>query len=121
MVVDDDSDVLEVIQKALRKWDMPSDGFTDPGVALGQFQQNPDRYSLVISDLKMPMMHGFEFLERITGIKPDIRVMVMTAYFKDMVEIPMVLRGILGIDAVLQKPSGLRKVCEDVKRQLELV
>jgi DNA-binding NtrC family response regulator len=118
MVVDDDPDVLTVIQKALQKWDLISDGFTDPEKALDHFTRNSQMYSLVISDVKMPEMNGFAFLERVTEINPQVKVMMMTAYFSDMLEIPKVLEGILRIDAILEKPSGIKTICKHVQKQL---
>ena len=118
MVVDDDSDILDIVQKSLKRWDLLSDGFTDPEAALEKFRQNPDLYELVISDFKMTPMSGFEFIEKVSEIKPNIKVLMMTAYFRDMLDIPVVLQGILKVDAILQKPVGIKRVCESVKKQL---
>jgi DNA-binding response OmpR family regulator len=38
-------------------------GFTDPLLALEHFQINSRKYGLVISDLRMPGMNGYEFLK----------------------------------------------------------
>lgn len=120
MVVDDNSDILTIIQKALRKWDLISDGFTNPETALEHFRRYANLYSLVISDARMPQMSGFAFLEKITEIKPEVKVMMLTAYFPDMLEIPKVLQGILKVDAILEKPIGIRTICADVKKQLKI-
>ncbi len=120
MVVDDEPDILDIIQKALRKWDLCTDGFTSPQTALEHFKEHSSLYVLVISDLKMPKMTGFQFIEEVTKVKPEIKVMVMTAYFRDMLQIPNVLEGIVKVDDVLQKPVGLRKVCQQVKAQLNI-
>ena len=119
MVVDDDPDILDIIQKSLKRWDLHSDGFTDPEIALQQFRRNPHAYSLVISDFRMAPMTGFEFIEKVTEIKPEIKVLMLTAYFRDMLDIPVVLRGVLKVDAILEKPIGIKKVCESVRRQLQ--
>jgi DNA-binding NtrC family response regulator len=120
MVVDDDADILHVIQQALRKWDLFSDGFTNPIAALEHFKQHAGLYALVISDLKMPKMTGFQFIEEVTKVKPDVKIMVMTAYFRDMLQIPNVLEGIVKVDSVLQKPVGIHKICEQVRSQLNI-
>jgi DNA-binding NtrC family response regulator len=120
MVVDDDADILDVVQRSLRKWDLVSDGFTSPARALEHFRLNSDLYSLVISDLKMREMSGFDFIEQITQIKPDIKVTMMTAFIRDTVDIPEMLRGILKVDSILEKPVGIRKVCLHVRKQLQI-
>jgi DNA-binding response OmpR family regulator len=63
-VVDDDYDIAELVKKALQR-----DGFenvftfTDPVLALEHFKVNREDYSLVISDIRMPGLNGFEFAE----------------------------------------------------------
>ena len=118
MVVDDDPDILYIIQRALRKWDLSSDGFTDPAGALDHFRSNYRLYSLVISDMRMPGMSGFQFIEKVTRIKPAVKIVILTAYFRDMLDIPEVLKGIVKVDTVLEKPIGIKKVCEKVRAQL---
>jgi PleD family two-component response regulator len=63
-VVDDDYDIAELVKMALQR-----DGFenvfafTDPLLALEHFKVNREDYSLVISDIRMPGLNGFEFAE----------------------------------------------------------
>jgi len=44
-------------------------GFTDAQLALEHFQINHDKYGLVISDLRMPGMNGYEFIKKSQGNK----------------------------------------------------
>jgi PleD family two-component response regulator len=63
-VVDDDYDIAELVKMALQR-----DGFenvftfTDPLLALEHFKVNREDYSLVISEIRMPGLNGFEFAE----------------------------------------------------------
>lgn len=43
-------------------------GFTDPLLALDDFQMNSEQYGLMISDIRMPVINGYEF------IKPLVKV-----------------------------------------------
>jgi CheY-like chemotaxis protein len=85
-------------------------------VALEHFKNNASKYSLLISDVKMPGMTGSELAKRAKKIKPDIRVMVMTAF-----EVDRELRNALPYierNGFLQKPFHMADVCVAVKRHL---
>jgi CheY-like chemotaxis protein len=55
------------------------DGFTDPSLALEHFRTNYIEYFLVICDLAMPSMNGFEVIRKIRSISPRINIVLMTA------------------------------------------
>jgi two-component SAPR family response regulator len=44
------------------------------------FQQNFTKYGLVISDISIPRMDGYEFVKRVKEIKPEVKMFFMTAY-----------------------------------------
>jgi DNA-binding NarL/FixJ family response regulator len=52
----------------------------DPRGALEHFKINQKDYSLVITDVRMPEMNGFEFARSVSRIKPEIKVLLMTAF-----------------------------------------
>jgi response regulator receiver domain-containing protein len=54
-------------------------GFTEPLIALEDFRINYTKYDLVICDLRMPSLNGFEFIKNIRQIKSEIKVLLMTA------------------------------------------
>jgi DNA-binding response OmpR family regulator len=63
-VVDDDYDIAELVKMALQRDDFENVfTFTDPLLALGHFKVNREDYSLVISEIRMPGLNGFEFAE----------------------------------------------------------
>lgn len=68
----------------------------------------------------MSHMSGLELARSIVQINPTARIMVLTAFFEDMVQLPPSLRGFIIRDAILEKPLGLRKICEDVEKQLQI-
>ena len=63
LVLDDDFDLATLVKQILQK-----DGFknvfafTDPLLALEHFKINQKDYSLIISDIRMPAMNGFQFV-----------------------------------------------------------
>ena len=54
--------------------------FNDPASALDHYKKNKQRYALVISDLRMPIMDGLEVLKKVKQLNPNVRTILMSAY-----------------------------------------
>jgi CheY-like chemotaxis protein len=80
MVVDDEQNIIDIVKIALKSQGYQAEGYTDPLVAVQEFSKNDGRYALVISDIRMPGMNGFEFARSIRAAKPDIALVLMTAF-----------------------------------------
>src|SRR6266540_6620106 len=65
LVVDDDQKVRDLIGRALRSHDHQVVTASDASEALTLFDGERDRYDLVVTDLSMPNMSGWEFIRRI--------------------------------------------------------
>jgi len=79
LVVDDEAPLREMLRKALVQMggytvDMAQNGQE----ALGKFEK--DVFDLVLTDVKMPEMDGIELLKLIKGTRPDVMVILMTAF-----------------------------------------
>jgi PleD family two-component response regulator len=62
MVIDDDFDIASLVKITLQKNGFKNVfAFTKPTLALEHFNINYDDYCLVIADIRMPEMNGFEF------------------------------------------------------------
>jgi DNA-binding NtrC family response regulator len=118
MVVDDEPDLMVMVTRYLKAWKFETEGYTDPVKALDAFQSNPSRYSMVLTDVRMPQISGIELARRILAIKPDAQVVIMTAYevTKEMlVGVPVVRHS-----EILKKPFRLAEICESVRRHLQI-
>lgn len=81
MVLDDESDLATIVKEILQRNGFKNVfAFTNPLLAMEHFKINHKDYSLVISDIRMPSMNGFEFVQNITRVKPDIKVLLMTVF-----------------------------------------
>lgn len=78
-VVDDDSSIRWVLQKALQTADIPCFSFENPEDLLLQLEtgQPPE---VIISDIRMPQMDGMTLLKEVHKNFPDIPVIIMTAH-----------------------------------------
>lgn len=107
LVVDDEIDIIQLIKAALNLDGFNVDSFTDPENALKHFCLYPDRYSLVLSDINMPVINGLQLVKEIESINPDVKKILMTAYTLDRNEMAQTLQS-TRIDDFLQKPFTLR-------------
>jgi DNA-binding response OmpR family regulator len=113
-VLDDDFDINTLIKIALQKQGYNVFGFTDPLLALEHFKINHFTYSIVISDLRMLGMNGFEFIRKIRTINSKIKVLPMTAFEINDSEFTRVLPK-LKINGFVQKLISMRSLVKAVK------
>lgn len=59
MAIDDKPDILKIVEISLAKWGYIVDGFIDPAEALDHFRKNLLGYSLILTDVTMPGMSGW--------------------------------------------------------------
>ena len=75
LVVDDEPDLTQVSTLALEYHGFKVDSFNDPQEALSK----PGLYDLVILDIKMPKMDGFELYHEIKKKDNNVKVCFLTA------------------------------------------
>ncbi len=79
LVVDDELDMLMLLKMMIEdNTDYEVETTNNPSEALKLLADK--EYDLVISDLKMPGMDGMELFDELRGIKPDIPLIIITAY-----------------------------------------
>ena len=78
LVVDDEQSMREALRKALEKRGFTVDVASDGRAGLALVESND--YALVLMDIKMPEMTGFDALRAIREAKRDQFVVLMTAY-----------------------------------------
>ncbi|MGI8834704.1 MAG: response regulator [Nitrososphaeraceae archaeon] len=90
-------------------------GFTESLMALEHFITNSINYGLVISDLRMPDMNGFDFIKGVRQIKSEVKVFLMTAFVvEDDSDFTMRFKS-YNIDGFIQKPFSIRQLNNMVK------
>ena len=78
LLLDDESDVCAVLKKGLEKNQLFTVyAFTDPEDALNSMSQN--NYDIMIIDIRLPKMDGFEFCEKALQKTDDAKVIFITA------------------------------------------
>jgi DNA-binding response OmpR family regulator len=77
MVVDDEPDLTMLCSLALEYYGFKVDAFTDPQEALSNYK--PGYYDLVILDIKMPKMDGFQLYDEIKKEDEKAKICFLTA------------------------------------------
>lgn len=78
MLVDDEKDILDFVSNILEGYGATVETFKNGQLALANFQEHPEKYHLVISDIRMPVMNGLQLLKKIVNIKKDIPFLFIT-------------------------------------------
>ena len=78
LVVDDEKIKLITLRDDLREANYDTIAVESPAIGL-QLVQN-EHFDVLVTDLRLPKMHGIEFLKRVQKEQPHIIVIVMTAY-----------------------------------------
>jgi DNA-binding response OmpR family regulator len=77
LAVDDESDLTMLFRMSLEHYGFEVDTFNDPQEALSKFK--PGSYDLVILDIKMPKMDGFELYHKIKKKDNNANICFQTA------------------------------------------
>ena len=118
-IVDDDPGTTMFFQEALQTIaGISIFTFTDPILALEDFQVKDYAYVLVISDFKMPGLNGMEFLKKIKESNRFVRTILMTAFTIDDNLFREYTKKKI-INGYLQKPIGLHDLIIEVNTQLD--
>ena len=111
LVVDDEQMMCTLLTKILRREGYQVETAAGGAEALEKLQRAP--YSIVISDMKMPGMDGFELLKQVKQMYPDVGVIIMTAY-GDTYTVKDAL--LLGADEYITKPFKSYEISLVVER-----
>lgn len=118
VIVDDESDNLYILRSALFKaTGHETISFTDPLKALDYFRQNADLCALVVTDIRMPGMSGFDLARLIRRIRSDTKIVFMTAFEVNMAEFEKVFPT-LQVDGFIQKPFSPKELVKIIESQL---
>jgi DNA-binding response OmpR family regulator len=80
LIVDDEPDIILTLKIVLEENGFKVDSFTNPLLALENFrEQAAGMYDMIILDIKMPEMNGFELYRQIKKIDDKVKVCFLTA------------------------------------------
>jgi CheY-like chemotaxis protein len=112
VLVDDDSDILTVLKKGLERNGYEVYDFEDPLKAL-EYLKSVDSPQVLITDIRMPGITGFELAREVRKDHPDMSIIVMTSFEINKFEFERVLPS-TKIDALVNKPISIMKLIDAV-------
>jgi DNA-binding response OmpR family regulator len=116
MVVDDESDLTSFYRVSL-EYGFEVETFNDPRKALSNFK--PGYYDLVILDIKMPGIEGFELYTKIQKIDSKVKVCFLTASEIYYEEFRTKEYSTLDKDLFIRKPIGNEELIKEIDRLIE--
>lgn len=116
LIVDDEQDVARLFGISLERNDFVVDVFNDPMSALSNYKA--DTYDLLLLDIRMPHMNGFELYQKIKDIDNKVKVCFITAYEESLSEFKGLFSSLEEVDCLIRKPIEIQKLVEIVKSKL---
>jgi DNA-binding NtrC family response regulator len=80
LIVDDNHDIVRILERNFREHGFKVSAFTDPTIALESLNSNGDGCNLIISDVRMPGMNGYELIRKAKQVDKLVKVVLMTAF-----------------------------------------
>ncbi len=117
LIAEDESRVAQALSRALS---LPEGGgfhvetYGSGEEALTRLRE--EQFDLLITDLRMPGMNGFELLRKSRDASPRISSILITAYGSSYVEEKA---KELGVDAYLPKPFSMRSLVDAVQNTIQ--
>ena len=116
LVIDDEPDMLMLLRIMIEdNTDYEVETTNNPAEGLKLLKDK--HYDLVISDLKMPGMDGIELFDELKEIKPDIPVIIITAYGSLEIGDEALKKGVADF---ITKPFRKDSILFAINRTLEL-
>jgi DNA-binding response OmpR family regulator len=124
MIVDDDPDITLTFKKGLEEENETSGNkvafqvftYNSPLLALAEFKTN--FYDLLLVDVNMPKMNGFEFSEKILKLDLNVRICFISAAELNIGALREQYKS-LSIGCFIKKPITVEVLVRRVKAELE--
>ena len=118
-MVDDESDVNLTLKMVLEENGFKVDSFTDPLLALENFRKEAGMYDLLMLDIKMPNLNGFELYRKIRKIDDKVKVCFLTAGEMDYEQFGSKLFPVLDKNCYIQKPIENETLIKQLNRIID--
>ena len=114
LCVDDEPIVLRLMKRLLERMGVDVVAATGPLDALAAFE--PERFDLIVTDIRMPGMDGHAFLAEIRAMDPEVPVIVATGH----ASLDNAIRALRdGASGMLMKPFTAEEFQAEVRTALE--
>ena len=114
-LVDDEPDIANSLKTGLERKGFNVDVFTDPTEALAQYK--PHFYDLLLIDIRMPKLNGFELVREIRKVDTDSEVWFLTAFEVYYEEFKKMFPN-LDVKSFIRKPVSLNELSNRITERM---
>jgi CheY-like chemotaxis protein len=119
LIIDDEPDIAFTYKSILNEEGYNVDAFTDPLQALRHFSQlDPLYYKLILLDIRMPEMNGFQIYYKFKAMNPNIKILFVTALDVIGDELASMLPGFSSERDLIKKPLSSDQYINKIKSAL---
>ena len=115
-IVDDEPDITAVLKKGLEQNGFAVETFNDPRLALSSFK--PNHYDLMIIDIRMPNINGFDLYRELKKKDSEVRVCFLTAFEIYYEEFRKMFPNI-DVRAFVRKPVSISALVKQINAVIE--
>jgi two-component system, OmpR family, response regulator ChvI len=116
LVVDDEPDITISIRNGLQKKGFEVHTYNEPLKALSEFE--PGVYDLLLIDIRMPKMNGFELYREIKKKSDDVKICFFTAFEVYYEEFRKMFPN-LEVKCFIRKPITINELVTHINSELE--
>ncbi|MFL6430751.1 MAG: response regulator [Nitrososphaeraceae archaeon] len=117
MIVEDEQDIARLFTIALQDNGFIVDIFNDPLSALSNYKAG--LYDLLLLDIRMPTMNGFELYQKIRDIDDRAEVCFITAYEEFLHDFKRLFPVLEEVDCFVTKPIEMHNLVKIVKSKVD--
>ena len=117
MIVDDEQDIARLFAISLEDNGFVVDVFNDPLPALSNYKAG--LYDLLLLDIRMPNMSGFELYQKIKNIDTKAKACFITAYEESLSDFKKLFPTSEQVDCFLKKPIEMYNLVKIVKSKID--
>ena len=113
LFLDDESALVRLATQGLPLLGHTVSGFVSANEALRAFSADPGRFDVLVTDLSMHELSGFELTRRVLAIRPELPVVMMTGFVGPD---DRALAHAAGVRELLQKPVTMKALSLAIER-----
>jgi CheY-like chemotaxis protein len=119
LIIDDEPDIAFTYKSILNEEGYNVDAFTDSRQALRHFSQlDPLYYKLILLDIRMPNVNGFQIYYKFKALNPNIKILFVTALDVIGDELASMLPGFSAEHDLIKKPLSSDEYINKIKSAL---
>ncbi len=116
LVIDDEKGVLEILNQIISRLGFKPILTDDPMEALRIAQENKSKIKLLISDIVLPKINGFDLAREVEQFIPNLKILFMSGYFEEL-NLER-LRSTSGIH-LIKKPFSIQNLTQKIQEILD--